>query len=163
MTRLPRALALVLATASVLGCSASRSESKADTDGAAGAFPQVADMNKKRWANGLEKAAKELGCAQGQLTHESLGSGRFVFRGAGKEVEYALYCSAGSCVWLDDLRTRAAFDLNCPREQLQLTFIDEKTRGVSGCDKRATYLVDVRRHPSGWGTEATWIMNSAAP
>ncbi len=40
----------------------------------------------------------------------------------------------------ETLKSRAAFDMNCPEHKLQITEIDDKTRGVMGCDKQATYI-----------------------
>lgn len=111
-------------------------------------------MNAKRWANAQELAAKDLGIPVGQATHQSLGNGRFVFQGP-RQVELALYCLGWSCVWLDDPRARASFDLNCPREQLAITWINETSRGISGCERRATYLAKVEQNYA-----VTWILNS---
>lgn len=39
------------------------------------------------------------------------------------------------------LRDRASFDMNCPKEELNLTDLGEnKTYGVRGCGKQATYV-----------------------
>jgi hypothetical protein len=38
-----------------------------------------------------------------------------------------------------DVRRKAAFDLDCPADQLEYTFIDPLTRGVSGCGRRVSY------------------------
>ncbi len=44
---------------------------------------------------------------------------------------------------------QAAFDLDCPREQLTVTKIDRASFGASGCGKRASYLgADVRCEPT---------------
>lgn len=65
----------------------------------------------------------------------------------------------------DQLRARSAFDLGCPKEQLQLADLDgkggvvlggeatdyAKTVGVSGCGKQATYV----KLPDG-----TWAKNA---
>jgi hypothetical protein len=59
-----------------------------------------------------------------------------------------------------DLRQRAAFDLHCPAETIDVTPLDQQaqrhgggTTGVSGCGQQATYLWDPYR--------ASWIMNNA--
>ncbi|NOU32675.1 MAG: hypothetical protein HOO96_32625 [Polyangiaceae bacterium] len=50
------------------------------------------------------------------------------------------------------LKERAAFDLQCPKEQLTTAELGSMaTQGVSGCGKRATYV----QAPSG-----QWIMNT---
>ena len=43
------------------------------------------------------------------------------------------------------VRTRAAFDLSCPEDKVQVTplsseVMDRATYGVTGCGKKATYL-----------------------
>jgi len=140
--------ALVLALG-LLGCSHAPASPETRN------FPEVPNMNAKRWENATEMAVKELGVTAAQLTNQSLGNGRFVFQGGGKQTEYALYCLGWSCVWLDDPRVRAAFDLNCPREQLVITYLNETSRGIAGCDKRATYLAQVAQN-----YQVTWILNS---
>lgn len=53
---------------------------------------------------------------------------------------------------LPRLKERAAFDLQCPKEQLTTAELGSMaTQGVSGCGKRATYV----QAPSG-----QWIMNT---
>jgi hypothetical protein len=50
---------------------------------------------------------------------------------------------------------RAAFDLTCPKEQLHSQELgDERTVGVSGCGRRATYVYDYRSD--------SWFLNGAA-
>jgi hypothetical protein len=57
-----------------------------------------------------------------------------------------------------DLRKRAAFDLQCPEEQLQLTPLGNTTfgnqstppYGVAGCNKRAAYVY----------TSGGWVLNT---
>src|SRR5262249_52905587 len=39
-----------------------------------------------------------------------------------------------------ELRTRAAFDLACPGESLQVQPLAERTYGVEGCGRRGTYV-----------------------
>jgi hypothetical protein len=40
---------------------------------------------------------------------------------------------------------QAAFDLQCPREQVSITKIDQASFGASGCGKRASYVGADRR------------------
>src|SRR5262245_29219570 len=40
----------------------------------------------------------------------------------------------------DQLRTRAAFDMQCPEERVQLVGLDLHSRGVVGCGRHATYV-----------------------
>lgn len=149
-------IALAVALALSLGCSHAAKETRAEPK--AKSYPDVPNMNDRRWANGLEKAAKELGVPANEVAHQPLDNGRFVFQAGGKQVEYALFCMGLSCAWLDDPRSRAAFDLDCPKERLSITYIDEKTRGISGCEKRGTYLMTYT--PGTYDTR--WVMNSSA-
>jgi hypothetical protein len=61
----------------------------------------------------------------------------------------------------EQLRARAAFDLNCSSEQLQLVEIDERTRGVTGCGQRTTYIESCAVS-DGYGTkrDCTWVQNA---
>jgi hypothetical protein len=53
---------------------------------------------------------------------------------------------------LGELRTRAAFDLACPSDSLQTHPLSERTVGVDGCGKRATYV---------WAYQnQSWILDS---
>jgi hypothetical protein len=54
---------------------------------------------------------------------------------------------------MQTLRTRAAFDLDCPETQLATTKLSPEVYGVSGCGKRATYV----NSPRSWDD---WYMNS---
>ena len=58
----------------------------------------------------------------------------------------------------EQLLKRAAFDLRCTKDELRVTKIDERTRGVRGCGKRATYV-----QSCGQVTpfeDCTWVMNT---
>jgi hypothetical protein len=57
----------------------------------------------------------------------------------------------------DQLARRAAFDLKCERAKLRYVLLDDRTVGVDGCGKRATY---VEVCPTG--NECTWIMNNGS-
>lgn len=57
------------------------------------------------------------------------------------------------------LTRRASFDFQCPREQLRYTELDERAWGVSGCGKRATYIMACQGQ--GWNEECTWVLNGA--
>lgn len=57
---------------------------------------------------------------------------------------------------LDELKTMAAFDLDCEAESLkfeQLRAGGLTPMGVEGCGKKATYL---------WNAQVGWVMNSAS-
>lgn len=57
------------------------------------------------------------------------------------------------CVTIEEqLKKRAAFDLDCPQNEIEITEIEYyATYGVTGCQTRATYL----HSPNG-----TWVLNS---
>jgi hypothetical protein len=53
---------------------------------------------------------------------------------------------------MDRLAERAAFDLNCPDDKLQIRSLgDDDTQGAAGCGRRATYLYDTEHN--------RWILN----
>lgn len=54
---------------------------------------------------------------------------------------------------VDSLRTRAAFDLECPETEIQTQQLSTEVYGVTGCGKRATYV----NGPRNWDD---WILNS---
>ncbi len=56
---------------------------------------------------------------------------------------------------LDNLKTQAAYDLDCEADSLKFEQLraDALTpMGVAGCGKKATYL---------WNTQIGWVMNAA--
>lgn len=55
------------------------------------------------------------------------------------------------------LRARAAFDLNCPEDQIQITKIDFRTRGVRACGEQATY---VEACQGSGQSSCTWVLNT---
>jgi hypothetical protein len=59
----------------------------------------------------------------------------------------------------EQLRTRAAFDLDCAEDKLRIVEIDGETRGVRGCGKHVTYVERCTRQNPGGGP-CTWILNS---
>ena len=42
--------------------------------------------------------------------------------------------------WTESIEPRAAFDLGCDAAQLKLLVLDERSIGVEGCGRRATYV-----------------------
>jgi hypothetical protein len=62
---------------------------------------------------------------------------------------------------VDQLRARAAFDMDCPKAELKTTAIDERTRGVAGCGQRLTYVEQCDR-VGQWGAKdnCTWVLNT---
>ena len=41
---------------------------------------------------------------------------------------------------------RATFDLNCPRDQLNIVDLSNDAYGITGCGQRATYIVECRNY-----------------
>jgi hypothetical protein len=68
---------------------------------------------------------------------------------------WAIGFSVVSCgPTIDELRPQAAFDLNCPKDQIQTVELSEGVVGVTGCGQRATYV------RTGNGPAANWAMSS---
>lgn len=53
---------------------------------------------------------------------------------------------------------RASFDLNCDRGRLRYQTIDDRTQGVMGCGRRATYIENCRTE---YGSDCVWVLNGA--
>lgn len=80
----------------------------------------------------------------------------------------SLACAAGPVPEKDvsSLRMRAAVDLKCAEERLVITKVDDATRGVSGCGKRATYLNRAKpcepgEKPDSDGRCDAWLQTSS--
>jgi hypothetical protein len=56
----------------------------------------------------------------------------------------------------EDLRKRAAFDMNCPN--LEFVQISEQTVGVRGCGKQQVYVQQCNNPHIPW--DCTWVLNS---
>ena len=71
-------------------------------------------------------------------------------------------CSTGAS--LEQLRTRAAFDFDCPRDKLTVAHVDRDVEGVPGGGRRRTYIQDCE-HEDGFGVRrgCTWIVNASSP
>ena len=72
----------------------------------------------------------------------------------------SLLSGVAACGATDDqLRARAAFDLDCAQSKLTLVEIDERTQGVKGCGQKVTYVQNCQ--PGVMGVrECTWILNT---
>jgi hypothetical protein len=70
-----------------------------------------------------------------------------------------LMALAGCGASLEQLHSRAAFDLNCPLDQIQVVVIDNRTRGVRGCGRQVTY-VESCTDPARAANTCTWVMNT---
>jgi hypothetical protein len=71
-----------------------------------------------------------------------------------------LTACAGEDEEFAELRARAAFDLECPRKQIHVVELDDRTKGVTGCGERATYIESCDRvGPWGVRSDCTWVLN----
>ena len=75
---------------------------------------------------------------------------------------YGLVCwvllLTGCSATLEQLKDRATFDLQCSENQLRLTRIDDRTYGVAGCGKRATYVDTCDQLQTR--ADCTWVLNA---
>ena len=74
----------------------------------------------------------------------------------------AFVLSGGCGASVEQLRSRASFDLSCPESQIQTTQIDDRTVGVRGCGQQATYVETCSNPQAGFGTGSgcTWVLNA---
>ena len=69
-------------------------------------------------------------------------------------------CVSGGTV--QQLRRRAAYDMDCSASSLQLDKLDAKTTGVRGCGKKAVYVKICDRFGQyGEFAECGWVLNSS--
>lgn len=66
-------------------------------------------------------------------------------------------CASASA---DQLRARAAHDLQCPADDVLLISIDRRTAGAEGCGSRATYVESCDGNRAEFGTQCTWVLNA---
>jgi hypothetical protein len=60
------------------------------------------------------------------------------------------------------LKSRAAFDLDCPKSEIKTVTIDDATKGVTGCGQRATYVRLCKTDRLGQDEDCQWLMNTDA-
>ena len=71
----------------------------------------------------------------------------------------ALVGCAGSAT-RDQLLKRAAFDLKCTKDEITVSKLDARTRGVRGCGWQATYISTCDHLPNnGVPTNCTWVLD----
>jgi hypothetical protein len=63
-------------------------------------------------------------------------------------------CGGGPAV---NARTRAAYDLQCPAAELEVTYLGNKTAGVRGCGQQVTYVLSCG---SDLFDDCVWVLNS---
>jgi hypothetical protein len=59
----------------------------------------------------------------------------------------------------DRLLKRAAFDLDCTKDELTVVNIDARTRGVRGCGRKVTYVESCDAPPTAMIRNCTWVLN----
>jgi hypothetical protein len=62
-----------------------------------------------------------------------------------------------ACGGIDKLKARAAYDMQCNEDQLQLTELADATYGVEGCGKRGTYVC--KHTVANASACPTWVLN----
>lgn len=155
MRSLPLVLSLVV-SAFLVGCRAH------------GTSVQGPGMTAKREANLLELASRDLQCPTTSLSAafvESVERNAHIYRvtGCEKTFDAALVCPLGSCIWYETPERRAAFDLQCPREQLTRTYLGNSAFGMAGCGRTITYLLRNGGFVANSSTIAVPTASPAAP
>lgn len=121
--------------------------------------PEAPGLNRTRYQNLVAKAEKELDCPRDQLAYAYLDDARHQLTGCGQYVLHTLRCEGLGCVWMNDVRKRASFELDCEVGQLTVEALDSRTRGVSGCGHRATYVMS----PAATREQAVvWLLNGSS-
>ena len=69
----------------------------------------------------------------------------------------AIASTSCSATMMSVVKRRAAFDLNCPAQSLAVTELGNRTFGVRGCERQATYLTTGECSTEG---NCTAVMNS---
>lgn len=69
----------------------------------------------------------------------------------------ALALVVPGCQGLNNLKARAAYDMQCPEEQLELTKLSRTVYGVRGCGRQGTYICRTRdaKNCEDWVLNAT--------
>lgn len=91
------------------------------------------------------KAAESLRCPEAQLQVEAKTAYSSLVTGCGKS-DVIVMDGSGTFI---SVKERAAFELSCAADSIEVTVIDPNLYGATGCDKRITY-----RHFSGHGIVA---------
>jgi hypothetical protein len=69
----------------------------------------------------------------------------------------ALSVGLAACGGVGNLKTRAAFDMKCKEESLQLTELGAASYGVEGCGQRQVYVCKQQTSASQCDD---WVLNS---
>jgi hypothetical protein len=89
-----------------------------------------------------------------QLTETWIGDGLKKVSGCGMENVYG----NTNDKWVSP-KERATFDMDCPRDKLEVHDLGSKTVGVTGCEKKATYVANMLCNQAGCSFKA-WVMNT---
>ncbi len=122
--------------------------------------PEAPNMNARRFSALVERASAELDCPGSQLGY-TYAQGLHHVAGCQRQADYVMYCSGWTCVWLDSPAKDAAFAINCPAAELQVTRIDDTKYGVSGCNQRIAYVVRCHGLQCGWVSDTVTTSSSA--
>lgn len=102
----------------------------------------------------LKQAQIDFPCKQ--IVEKGIGDGLRKVSGCGLENVYGF-----NDKWQSP-KERAAFDMDCPRDKLEVHELGSHAVGVSGCGKKATYVANVICTDQ-WGCRfKSWTMDSAA-
>jgi hypothetical protein len=85
-------------------------------------------------------AADELHCRPKNLTYESFGQGRHLFKGCGAEIEMISLGQGWNTFVRPAAANRFTKEFDCARAATTEERIDDDTRVVAGCDHRAIYV-----------------------
>jgi hypothetical protein len=69
-------------------------------------------------------------------------------------------CAGYEDAELATLKTRASFDLDCPKSEIKTVTIDDETRGVIGCGQRLTYVQVCQKQHDFGDNDCNWILNT---
>ena len=131
-----RILRAALLLSSIAGCA--HADSAQDSD----LFPTL-----------RPRAAADSACPPTEIHSSQVGANSIALAtGCGKQGYYSWNGDA----W-ESPADRAAFELNCPKEQLSSTPLGPTSVGVAGCGQRAVYLFVEVPHEV-----PRWVMNSAS-
>jgi hypothetical protein len=129
----------VVSAVSLVCLAAGCSHSKGSRTGVSGP-----GMTSKREAGLLELASREMHCPEDSLVPAFLESSEknlHLYRVAGCNVTFnvLLHC-IGVCLWVEMPDKRAAQELGCPSEQLQMKYVGGGGYSYSGCGKSGTWV-----------------------
>ncbi len=118
-----------------------------------------------------KKYAKMLDCAVVSATpipgsYRRIGNVNLIdyeVKGCGQFLIADAYIALGVVFAFDDrtVRRRAPIETNCPADQVKIDYLDAKTRIVTGCGSRVTYLYTGEPdYPGSW--TANFVQSPAA-